>query len=179
MTIEIRLLQQADDRKSFRSGDPYLDSFLQKYAWQNQFRHHIGTTYVAVERHRILGFMTLSVGSLESDQLPHDIRKKLPRYPIPILRVARLAVGEGTQGQGVGRLLMRAAFVMAVEVRERFGCIGIVVDAKRDAVSFYTNIGFEPLEVVAGEIGEKPMPQPMFLPIREVEAAIKAIALHR
>jgi GNAT superfamily N-acetyltransferase len=177
VTIEIRLLEQSDDRKSFRSGDVDLDSFLQKYAWQNQFRHHIGTTYVAVERQRILGFMTISVGSLGFDQLPHDIRKKLPKYPVPILRVARLAVGEDTQGQGVGRLLMRAAFVMAVDVRERFGCIGIVVDAKRDAVGFYSNLGFDPLEVVAGEIGEKPTPRPMFLPIREVEAAIKAAAI--
>lgn len=174
MTIEIRLLEQADDRRSFRSGDADLDSFLQKFAWQNQFRHHIGTTYVAVERQRILGFMTLSVGSLESERLPHDIRKKLPQYPVPILRVARLAVGEESQGRGVGRLLMRAAFVMAVDVRDRFGCIGIVVDAKRDAVSFYSNLGFDPLEVTEGEIGEKPTPKPMFLPIREVEGAIKA-----
>lgn len=174
MTIEIRLLEQADDRKSFRSGDADLDGFLQKYAWQNQFRHHIGTTYVAIERQRILGFMSVSVGSLEFDQLPHNIRKKLPKYPVPILRVARLAVGEESQGLGVGRLLMRAAFVMVVDVRERFGCVGIVVDAKRDAVSFYSNLGFDPLEVIEGHLGEKPVPTPMFLPIREVAAAIRA-----
>jgi hypothetical protein len=36
-------------RTAFRSGDPDLDRFLVKYAGQNQFRHHIGTSYVAVE----------------------------------------------------------------------------------------------------------------------------------
>ena len=173
MTIEIRLLEQADDRKSFRSSDADLDSFLRKYAWQNQFRHHIGNTYVAADRQKILGFITISVGSIELERLPPDVRKKLPRYPVPVLRVARLAVAEDAQQKGVGKQLMRAAFTMAVEIREKFGCIGIVVDAKPDAKGFYSSLGFDALEVVEGEMGEKPAPKPMFLPIREVEAAIR------
>ena len=175
MTIEIRLLEQADDRKAFRSGDPDLDSFFQKYAWQNQFRHHIGNTYVAVERQRVLGFMTVSVSSMEFERVPADLKRKLPRYPIPILRVARLAVSEDAQGQGIGKHLMRAAFAMAIELRAKLGCAGVVVDAKRDAESFYSGFGFESLEIVEGKLEEKPIPRPMFLPIREVESAIKAV----
>ena len=174
MTIEIRLLEQADDRKAFRSGDADLDSFFQKYAWQNQFRHHIGNTYVAVER-RILGFMTVSVSSMEFERLPADLKRKLPRYPIPVLRVARLAISEDAQGQGIGRRLMRAAFAMAIELRAKLGCAGVVVDAKRGVESFYSSFGFEPLEIIEGELQEKPTPRPMFLAIREVESAIKAV----
>ncbi|HXN14090.1 MAG TPA: GNAT family N-acetyltransferase [Candidatus Acidoferrales bacterium] len=174
MTIEIRLLEQADDRKAFRSGDADLDSFFQKYAWQNQFRHHIGNTYVAVER-RILGFMTVSVSSMEFERLPADLKRKLPRYPLPVLRVARLAISEDAQGQGIGRRLMRAAFAMAIELRAKLGCAGVVVDAKRGAESFYSSFGFEPLEIIEGELQEKPTPRPMFLAIREVESAIKAV----
>jgi GNAT superfamily N-acetyltransferase len=174
VTIEIRLLEQADDRKAFRSGDADLDSFFRKYAWQNQFRHHIGNTYVAVER-RILGFMTVSVSSMEFERLPADLKRKLPRYPIPVLRVARLAISEDAQGQGIGRRLMRAAFAMAIELRAKLGCAGVVVDAKRGAESFYSSFGFEPLEIIEGELQEKPTPRPMFLAIREVESAIKAV----
>ena len=47
--MEIRALREEDDRAAFRSGDPDLDRFLHRYAGQNQFRHHVGTTYVAVE----------------------------------------------------------------------------------------------------------------------------------
>jgi GNAT superfamily N-acetyltransferase len=173
VTIEIRLLEKADDRKSFRSADPDLDSFFQKYAWQNQFRHHVGNTYIAVEQTKILGFVTVAPSGIEVDRLPADLKKTLPRYPIPVLRVARLAVSEGAQGKGVGKRLMRAAFAMAIELRERLGCAGVVVDAKRDAESFYSSLGFEPLEVIEGQIEEKPAPKPMFLPIREIEAAIK------
>jgi GNAT superfamily N-acetyltransferase len=176
VTIEIRLLEQADDRKVFRSGNADLDSFFQKYAWQNQFRHHIGNTYVAVEKQRIFGFLTVSVSSMEFEGLPADLKKKLPRYPIPVLRLARLAVSEDARGQGIGRHLMRAAFAMAIDLRERLGCAGVVVDSKRDAESFYSSFGFEPLEVIEGRIEERPSPTAMFLPIREIEAAIKISA---
>jgi GNAT superfamily N-acetyltransferase len=173
VTIEIRLLEQDDDRKSFRSGDADLDAFFQRYAWQNQFRHHIGNTYVAVERRNILGFVTVALGSIELDRLPADLRRALPSYPLPVLRLARLAVSAEAQRKGVGKRLMRSVFAMAIDLREKFGCVGVVVDAKRDAESFYSSLGFEPLELIEGRIEERPVPEPMFLPIREIEAAIK------
>ena len=54
--MEIRALRESDDRSQFQSGEADLDRFLRKYAGQNQFRHHIGTTYVAVEGNRIAGY---------------------------------------------------------------------------------------------------------------------------
>lgn len=68
---------------------------------------------------------------------------------------------------------MRAAFAMAIDLRERLGCATVVVDAKRDADSFYSSFGFEPLEVIGGRLEERPPPTPMFLPILDIEAAIK------
>ena len=52
MAIEVRPLRETDNRATFRSGDPDLDHFFARYAGQNQFRHHTGTTYVAVEADR-------------------------------------------------------------------------------------------------------------------------------
>ena len=40
----------------------HLDRFFARYAGQNQFRHHIGATYVALESETILGFATVSCG---------------------------------------------------------------------------------------------------------------------
>ena len=60
----------ADDRSQFRSGDPDLDRFFHKFAGQNQFRHHVGVTYVAVEDRRVLGFATVAPGHVEIDGLP-------------------------------------------------------------------------------------------------------------
>ncbi len=86
--MQIRALREADDRSRFRSGDPDLDRFLQRFAGQNQFRHYVGVTYVAVEEDGVLGFATVAPGHVEIEGLPAAERNKLPRYPLPVLRLA-------------------------------------------------------------------------------------------
>jgi len=162
--IEVRLLSPADDRSSFESGNIDLDRFFRRFAGQNQFRHHIGATYVAAEGERLLGFATVTAGHIEIDDLPKSKRKKLPHYPLPILRLARLAVDQNARGRGVGKLLLRAVFQIAREMAESVGCVGVVVDAKPDAVTFYERYGFEPFVVVEGALESRPEPLPMFLP---------------
>ncbi len=134
--ILIRRLKPRDDRSGFHSGNIDLDRFFQRYAGQNQFRHHIGTTYVAVQDNRITGFVTVSSGEMVADRLSKTLHKRLPSYPLPILRIARLAVGERYQGHGIGRLLLQAMLELALEMRDQAGCIGVVVDAKPNAVAF-------------------------------------------
>lgn len=160
-TIEVRLLQPADDRSHFESGNIDLDRFFRRFAGQNQFRHHIGATYVAVGEGQILGFATVAAGHIEIEDLPKTRRKKLPHHPLPVLRLARLAVSQEAQGRGVGKLLLRAVFQIA---RDMVGCVGVVVDAKPDAVAFYERYGFESFEVIEGAQGSRPEPLPMFLP---------------
>jgi len=172
VAIEVRLLAESDDRSSFRSGDEQLDLFFRRYAGQNQFRHHIGTTYVAVENETILGFATVTVGHIEIEKLPSTLRKKLPDYPLPILRLARLAVDRNAQRSGVGELLMRTVFSVAIELREKLGCVGVVIDAKPGAENYYSRYGFVPLEVIEGALEERPSPKPMFLPLSAVAQAL-------
>ena len=104
MKVDVRLLRTDDDCLSFSSGDADLDRFLHKFASQNQFQLHIGTTYVAVHEGEILGFVTLSATSITIEQLPKSARKRLPRYPLPALRLARLAVARKSQGKGIGKM---------------------------------------------------------------------------
>jgi GNAT superfamily N-acetyltransferase len=168
--VEIRLLRPSDDRSGFRSGDPDLDRFFHQYAGQNQFRHHIGTTYVAVDE-GILGYATVAPGHIEIDRVPAAVRKKLPAYPLPILRLGRLAVDESLRGQGVGRELLRFVLILAVRLANDYGCTGVLVDAKPDAVTFYEKLGFMSLEILEGQSDARPMPTAMFLPLSEIEAA--------
>ncbi len=165
LEVSIRPLRPDDDRTSFRSGDPELDRFFLKYAGQNQFRHHLGQTYVAVTKERIVGFLTLSAGSIQAEHLPRAARKKLPLYPLPILRLARLAVDETCIGEGVGFKLLKAAFMLARDMENLAGCVGVVVDAKPDAVAFYERFGFKPFETATGGLHERPQPATLFLPL--------------
>jgi GNAT superfamily N-acetyltransferase len=163
VTIEVRRLEPEDDRTAFRSGNADLDRFFHKYAGQNQFRHYLGTTWIAVDEGHILGFVTLNPGEIRASVLPKGRLSKLPAYPLPILRIARLAVAEDAQGRGVGSALMHAAFVAARRLATEYGCVGVLVDAKAEAVAFYERFGFEAGTLLAGELGDRPMATPMFL----------------
>lgn len=88
--VEVRLLRPDDDRTRFHSGNVDLDRFFSLYAGQNQFRHHIGATYVSDAGGTIVGFVTVSASHIEIDRLPLSRQRRLPRYPLPVLRVARL-----------------------------------------------------------------------------------------
>jgi predicted N-acetyltransferase YhbS len=169
--VEIRALRETDDRARFRSGDADLDRFFHVYAGQNQFRHHIGATYVAVEAREVCGYVTVSAGSLEIDDLPAPARRKLPGYPLPVLRVARLAVDFAFQGSGVGRQLLRFVLGLALRMQADHGCIGVVVDAKPGAVPFYGSFGFVPIDAREGLSEARPAPVPMFLSAREIGLA--------
>ncbi len=166
--IEVRPLRPEDRRDQFVCEDVDLDRFFQKFAGQNQFRLHIGTTYVAVDADKTVGFVTLSATSITIANLPMSLRKRLPKYPLPALRMARLAVAKNVQGKGIGKRLLRATFDIAHEMAERTGCVGVVVDAKFDAIEFYVRYGFESLEVIRGMLGDRPVPQPMFLPLGSI-----------
>jgi GNAT superfamily N-acetyltransferase len=141
--LEIRPLRPDDDRSAFSCGHPDLDRCFHHYAGQNQFRLHLAVTYVAEVAGRLLGF---AVGSLERRTLPSArMRRRLPGYPLPVLRLARLAVDQRAQGLGVGRALLRHVLDLALDQRDSLRCIGIVTDAKPEAAAFYTRYGFGPL----------------------------------
>jgi predicted N-acetyltransferase YhbS len=171
--IEIRPLREGDDRSSFRSGDPDLDRFFQQFAGQNQFRHHLGVTYVAVDGQNILGFATVAAAHVEIDDLPLTARRTLPRYPLPVLRLARLAIAQSGQGQGLGLSLLRFVLRLAVQMAEEFGCVGVVVDAKPNAQAFYAKYGFVVLEAVEGQSEARPAPVAMFLSIYGIRDAMR------
>ena len=165
-SFRIRKLEERDVRTTFRSGNVELDRFFHRYAGQNQFRHHIGTTYVAVrEDGFIAGFATIAASEIVATALPAVARKRLPQYPLPVLRLARLSVDERANGAGVGSQLLRAVLALAATMQGEFGCVGVVVDSKPDAVPFYTKLGFTALEADAGQLGDRPEPLPMFLPL--------------
>jgi GNAT superfamily N-acetyltransferase len=168
--VEVRALAPTDERHSFRCGNADLDRFFQRFAGQNQFRHHIGTTWVALDDQRIVGFATVSAAHLELDDLPVPAQRGLPRHPLPVLRLARLAVDETARGQGLGRLLLKTVFLLAREMSARVGCVGVVVDAKAESVGFYETYGFEALKVSQGALEDRPEPTPMFLPLTMIPA---------
>ena len=169
---EIRLLARDDERGGFSCGQPDMDRFFEHYAGQNQFKLHLAVTYVAIIDGLIAGFATVATSSLERAAIPSARqRKRLPSYPLPVLRLARLGVDTRAKGLGLGKALLRYVLVLALDQRDRLGCVGVVADAKVDAIPFYERLGFVALEgvregLLAGE------PLPMFLGIDTIAATM-------
>ena len=144
MVARIELLDGRHRREGFDCGNDALNDFLHRQAGQQQ-RRGFGKTYVALAANGtdVIGFVTVSVGQVAAQALPNQV--KLPRYPVPMLRVGRLAVDRREQGRGIGQDLLAFALHLALEFAERVGLYAVVVDAKdARAAAYYLRLDFEP-----------------------------------
>lgn len=140
--VSIELLNKAHDRSKFDCGEEHLNDFLRKHARQNQ-DVDVGRTYVALIGQRVVGFFTLSVGSVARDVLQDDDAKRLPRYPVPSVHLGRLAVDVSVRGKGLGARLLIRAMEIVVQVADVIGIHALEVRAKDGkARAFYEHFGF-------------------------------------
>ena len=137
-------LSPQHDRKAFDCGEPSLNQYLQQHARQSAEKR-ISRTFVAVTKPdspAILGYHTTLVTTLEVTQVP----TKLGKAKIPALLLARLAVDQQFQGQGVGEFLLLDVLRRAVIISEQTGLYAVVLDAlTENAKSFYLRYGFREL----------------------------------
>ncbi|MEN8150069.1 MAG: GNAT family N-acetyltransferase [Planctomycetota bacterium] len=147
MTWSIGRISKRHDRVSFDCGDASLNEYLSKYARQNDEKG-ITRTWVAVRpgETRVMGYVSLRTGHVEFTDLPMDERRKLPRYPVPVVHIARLAVDRDAQGQGLGGCLLVRALRIARAVSEEIGVRAVeVIATTRAAREFYRRFGFQGL----------------------------------
>lgn len=130
-------------RRNFSCGVLPLDDYFKKFAKGNHIKN-IGKTFVLLEDSNIvIGYYTTSMGSIDFRSLPQEIDIKLPKYPVPIARIARLAVDVKKQCRGWGEFLLIDAFYRIRNANSLVAAYGVVVDAKDEkAKTFYSKYGF-------------------------------------
>lgn len=144
---EIVLLSATHDCSGFDCGEPKLDAYLKQLASQH-IKRNVSRVYVAISGEgRVAGFYTLSSAQSVFEDLPDKIRKGLPsHYPIPAVRLGRLAVDRSAQGRRLGEALLLNALYRCARAAQEIGIVVIVVDAKHErARDFYLKYGFLPL----------------------------------
>lgn len=156
------------DRAAFSCGEPPLDSYLKTRISQD-VKRHAAAAYDSPEGSAVLGYYTLSAGSVLLEGLPAETAKKLARYPqVGAILIGRLAVDNRYQGRKLGARLLRHALQQSLEVSERVAAALVIVDALGEqAQRFYEKYGFVPLP---GQPEAYPMR--LYLPMKTVEQAL-------
>jgi GNAT superfamily N-acetyltransferase len=116
--LRIEKLQRAHEVEGFDCGKEALNRFLLRYALQNQ-QAGASQTYIAIAGNsEIAGYYTLVVGQVSYETAPERLTKGLARHPVPIMLLARLAIGEGWQGKGLGSGLLKDAMMRTLQAAE-------------------------------------------------------------
>ncbi len=139
--------------KAFRNQAPSLVEHLHRYALRHVERDLLARTYLAIDADgdadRVAGYFSLATVSVERSSVD-DIPglAKLPRFPIHSVLLARLAVDQRVQGQGLGRYLFEEALGLSLLLATA-GPVAFrlfVTDAiDEQAVRFYERLGLHRL----------------------------------
>jgi len=132
----IEKLRREHALDAFDCGHPDLNTWLVKYALQNQSAG-AAQTYLGLVGAVVVGYYSLAVGQVEYSDAPERLRKGLARHPVPIMLLARLAVHKDWQRQGVGRALLRDAVLRTLQAADIAAIRALAVHAKDDAAKRY------------------------------------------
>ncbi len=144
---KIERLGRSHDRGEFCCGKAPLDDFLRLRVSQYE-RRRLGRTYVAVfsGETKVAGYYTLASGAIPFADLPGDVAKRLPKHPVPVILLGRLAVDQKAQGRGLGKALLQDALRRCLGLSEQLGLYAVEVLAiDAEARGFYAKYGFVPL----------------------------------
>jgi GNAT superfamily N-acetyltransferase len=128
--------------EDFDCGQAALNRFLIRFALSSQHAN-ASQTYVGLADAAVVGFYTLVVGEVAYADAPERLTKGLARHPVPLMLLARLAVGAAWQGKGIGSGLLKDAMRRTVQAADIVGIRALAAHAKDDAArAFYEHFGF-------------------------------------
>jgi GNAT superfamily N-acetyltransferase len=128
----------------FKCGQNSLDYFLRKYAFENQTKD-LSQTYVTHRDQAVIGYYTLVYSSIALDDAAPTIAEGMPPHrPVPVMLLACWAVHKQEQRRGIGRALLKDAFLRTAQAADIGGLRAILVDAIDERMElFYRTHGFQ------------------------------------
>ncbi len=120
-----------------------LNVWLKRFALQNQ-NNETARTYVVHRNLVVVGYYSISAGSVSREASPERIARGLARHPVPISLIARLAIDKSEQGHGLGSALLKDALLRIATAADILGIRAVLVHAiDAEAANFYRKFGFE------------------------------------
>ena len=116
-------------REPVRSrGHESLNDWLKRFAFTNE-RNESARTYVVHRNGLVIGYYSISAGSVSVEEAPPRISKGLARDPIPVILLARLAVDKDEKGTGLGNALLKDALGRIAQAADIVGVRAVLVHA--------------------------------------------------
>lgn len=156
---KIEPLARHHERAAFSCGVSALDLYLQRQARQDLKRNLAAVFVLTPDSKAVAGFYTLSAHSIQVVELPKEWGAKLPRFPLPVTLLGRMAVSRSLQGRRLGEFLLLHALERAWLGSHQVASWAVVVDAKAGARDFYRKHDFIPLPS---------HPDRLFLPMKTI-----------
>lgn len=142
--LRLERLDAHHDLSAFDSGNDELNGWLQRHAVAAQ-QMDSARTFVLTKQDRVVGYFSLTMGSVLRQDAPAKLVRGLAAYPVGMVLLARLAVDRTEQGGGLGGTLLAEALRKAVAAGEAAAARLVVVDAiDENAARFYKRYGFMP-----------------------------------
>jgi GNAT superfamily N-acetyltransferase len=157
-------LSDSHDIETFDSGVASLDDWLRRRARGNQ-ASGASRVFVVAEGGKVVAYYALASGSIALTEAGGGFRRNMPD-PIPVVVLGRLALDRNYQGKGIGRALVKDAWLRVLAASDAIGVRGVVVHAISDAArAFYLAVGFE----------ESPVsPMTLMIPLKSIRDHLRA-----
>jgi len=142
---KVEPISESHDVSQFDCGaHESLNDWLKRFALTNQ-NNGSARTYVVHRSGSVVGYYSISAGSVSVEEAPSRVAKGLARHPIPIILLARLAVDRDEKGTGLGKALFKDALLRIAHAADIVGARAVLVHAiDEQERKFYQHFGFEP-----------------------------------
>ena len=135
-------LQRSHVLDRFDCGIVSLNNFLKQFALTNQ--SFGAQTYIAAIGDAVVGYYSLAAGQVTHEDAAPRVATGMPRRPIPVMLLARLAIDRSWQGRGLGAAMLADAMRRTLQAADIAGIRALVVHAKDEkARPFYEHFNFD------------------------------------
>lgn len=139
----VEKLSKTHGLAAFDCGVDSLNIWLKRFALTN-LHSDSAQTFVVHRGGTVVGYYSLTAGSVRPEEAPARVAKGLAKHPIGVILLARLAVDKKEQGNGLGKALLKDALLRILAAADTVGARAVLVHAiDENARKFYERFDFE------------------------------------
>ncbi|WP_292655549.1 GNAT family N-acetyltransferase [Nitratifractor sp.] len=156
--------QSYRDQKKFDCDNVMINRYAQKNLKKRVKNHSVQGYVLSNDVSDFVGFYTLETFTITKEIFQLSPPPTATPPLVPAIKLGMLGVDKHYQKMGLGRKLLKNAIKKTAQVSKMAGCKGLFLWAEEEAVTFYSRLGFLPIQDIT--------PTPMFLDIETILDAI-------